>query len=365
MVDGQSPDKFIDMAHRPPRALAAKAASKPAEGSRPSNRSQKIPSGNGRPSDLDVSFYPTTRSQSASTHLHTSKYLHGLAPGRRRRRISSRIHIQKNHNGHPHTLPVPSLPRHARLSRSNALGDPSLSNNSLPSPSPARSRRRRLSNKNKMLPAAAAARSSPGQGGRTPRAHEGSRFLPQPVKDPRRKHWLVNSDPEKLDAFYEAFLGQGGSRMLSDETKWLAVTHKSFDYGRRGYNTRLAFLGRQIIALETTRSILTSPVLNEPAADKYGRQPYNHAALANIDKLIHTQPIDIMDKTKIARMGIDLGLLTVLRWKPRMPEDLESSGVVVVLNSTLFAIIGAISLEKGAAVAQRIVREKILKKLGA
>lgn len=43
MVNGQSPDKFIDMAHRPPRALAAKAASKPAEGSRPSNRSQKIP----------------------------------------------------------------------------------------------------------------------------------------------------------------------------------------------------------------------------------------------------------------------------------------------------------------------------------
>ncbi|KAH7632544.1 ribonuclease-III-like-domain-containing protein [Sordaria sp. MPI-SDFR-AT-0083] len=199
----------------------------------------------------------------------------------------------------------------------------------------------------------------------TPERMKGPGFSLNLVKDPRRKHWLVNSDPEKLDAFYEAFLGQGGSRMLSDETKWLAVTHKSFDYGRRGYNTRLAFLGRQIIALETTRSILTSPVLNEPAADKYGRQPYNHAALANIDKLIHTQPIDIMDKTKIARMGIDLGLLTVLRWKPRMPEDLESSGVVVVLNSTLFAIIGAISLEKGAAVAQRIVREKILKKLGA
>lgn len=63
------------------------------------------------------------------------------------------------------------------------------------------------------------------------------------VKDPRRKQWMVNSDPAKLDAFYDAFLGQGGSRMLSEETKWLAVTHKSFDYGRRGYNTRLAFLG--------------------------------------------------------------------------------------------------------------------------
>ena len=32
--------------------------------------------------------------------------------------------------------------------------------------------------------------------------------------------------------------------MLSEETKWLAVTHKSFDHGRRGFNDRLAFLGK-------------------------------------------------------------------------------------------------------------------------
>ena len=31
--------------------------------------------------------------------------------------------------------------------------------------------------------------------------------------------------------------------MLTDEVKWLAVTHKSFDHGRRGYNDRLAFFG--------------------------------------------------------------------------------------------------------------------------
>lgn len=31
--------------------------------------------------------------------------------------------------------------------------------------------------------------------------------------------------------------------MLSEEIKWLAVTHKSFDQGRRGYNDRLALLG--------------------------------------------------------------------------------------------------------------------------
>lgn len=31
--------------------------------------------------------------------------------------------------------------------------------------------------------------------------------------------------------------------MLSDEVKWLAVTHKSFDHGRRGFNDRLAYIG--------------------------------------------------------------------------------------------------------------------------
>jgi large subunit ribosomal protein L15 len=53
----------------------------------------------------------------------------------------------------------------------------------------------------------------------------------------------VNSDPALLDAFYTRMLGQDGEKVLSDEVKWLAVTHKSFDQGRRGFNDRLAFLG--------------------------------------------------------------------------------------------------------------------------
>jgi large subunit ribosomal protein L15 len=31
--------------------------------------------------------------------------------------------------------------------------------------------------------------------------------------------------------------------MLSEEVKWLAITHKSFDQGRRGFNDRLANMG--------------------------------------------------------------------------------------------------------------------------
>ena len=61
-------------------------------------------------------------------------------------------------------------------------------------------------------------------------------------KDPRN-HYEVNNDPAKLDAFYDRFLGPGGKDLLSEEVKWQAVTHKTFDQGRRGFNDRLAFLG--------------------------------------------------------------------------------------------------------------------------
>lgn len=61
--------------------------------------------------------------------------------------------------------------------------------------------------------------------------------------DSKRRDYPVNSDPKLLDQFYIRFLGDGGDEVLSDEVKWLAVTHKSFDQGRRGFNDRLAFLG--------------------------------------------------------------------------------------------------------------------------
>ena len=55
--------------------------------------------------------------------------------------------------------------------------------------------------------------------------------------------YRVNEDPERLDQVYIRVLGSGGDKLLTDEVKWLAVTHKSFDHGRRGFNDRLAFFG--------------------------------------------------------------------------------------------------------------------------
>ncbi|KAK5631109.1 hypothetical protein RRF57_006824 [Xylaria bambusicola] len=68
-------------------------------------------------------------------------------------------------------------------------------------------------------------------------------FSPHITKDPARSRWRVNDDPKKLDDALNTFLGRDGERMLPEELKWLAVTHKSFDQGRRGFNDRLGFLG--------------------------------------------------------------------------------------------------------------------------
>lgn len=81
----------------------------------------------------------------------------------------------------------------------------------------------------------------------TPRWAQTPPAMKAPVRSkpypPGYQPFVVNQEPAKLDAMYAKFLGKNGPRMLSDETKWLAVTHKSFDHGRRGFNDRLAFLG--------------------------------------------------------------------------------------------------------------------------
>ncbi|OAA55523.1 hypothetical protein SPI_08207 [Niveomyces insectorum RCEF 264] len=150
-------------------------------------------------------------------------------------------------------------------------------------------------------------------------------FSLQQPKDPRRSIWKVNEDPAKLDRMYEKLLGRDLVRTLPDELKWLAVTHKSFDNGRRGFNTRLAFYGRMMVALETTRSIMGSPAAgsNQEALDPYGREPFSHPALDNVDKLNALQPHHFANPDKISQLAKEVGLPGVVRWKPRMQANLR------------------------------------------
>jgi large subunit ribosomal protein L15 len=68
--------------------------------------------------------------------------------------------------------------------------------------------------------------------------------MPFQVRKPAfQEQFVVNEDPEKLHRVYDRILGKDGWQALSEDTRWLAITHKSFDQGRRGFNARLSYLG--------------------------------------------------------------------------------------------------------------------------
>ncbi|KAG5925979.1 hypothetical protein E4U42_003782 [Claviceps africana] len=181
---------------------------------------------------------------------------------------------------------------------------------------------------------------------------------------PHNKIWSVNNDPGRLDDMYNRLLGPGGSRMLPEELKWLAVTHKSFDQGRRGFNDKLALMGRLALVMEATKDIVSrAPLQGSRQTDGLPRRPFEHDQLAAVDNLSVAGPKDVVGKEKLYGLAKKVGLQDVVRWKPRLPDQLETSGVEVVLNGAIMAIIGAITLQHGSVVATTVVRERILPKL--
>jgi large subunit ribosomal protein L15 len=47
------------------------------------------------------------------------------------------------------------------------------------------------------------------------------------------------------------------------------------------------------------------------------------------------------------------------------PTHLAESGIDVILVHAMFAVVGAVALEKGGLVANQVVRDRILKPLGS
>ncbi|KAL8796589.1 MAG: hypothetical protein Q9182_007334 [Xanthomendoza sp. 2 TL-2023] len=137
---------------------------------------------------------------------------------------------------------------------------------------------------------------------------------------PIHAEFQVNQDPEKLDKAYIRVLGKNGDQMLTDEVKWLAVTHKSFDHGRRGFNDRLSYLGKRVVELQASLHILaTSAATPEPArVDALGREPFKHPALEGLAGLTQQRKQTILDKRRTTQLAEKYGLVNVLRWKPKV-----------------------------------------------
>lgn len=182
----------------------------------------------------------------------------------------------------------------------------------------------------------------------------------------------VNEDPRRLDDAYVRMLGPGGDKMLGDEAKWLAVTHKSFEHGSQGFNDRLAYLGRRIVELQTSQALINSPQENQwprasdgkPQPDQYGRRPFLHPALNGLQGLSDEAESKVLSKARLAQIAESYGLDKVTRWVPKRADNLQGSGIESVLMTSLYAIVGAVALEKGGEVANKVVQDKILAPLG-
>ncbi|KAK2867758.1 hypothetical protein FQN49_003504 [Arthroderma sp. PD_2] len=185
-------------------------------------------------------------------------------------------------------------------------------------------------------------------------------------ESPNKTEFKVNCDPTVLDNFYVRMLGPDGDKMLSEEVKWQAVTHKSFDQGRRGFNDRLAYFGKQIILLQASLALVQNPAAYAQPfqRDPYGRQPFESPALKGIEVLSQTTRARMTRRKEMSAVARNYGIGDVLRWVPRLQNDLTESGIDTVYTHAMYAIIGAIALEKGSKVANQIARDKILEPLG-
>jgi large subunit ribosomal protein L15 len=161
--------------------------------------------------------------------------------------------------------------------------------------------------------------------------------FPWRVRDTEKK-WECNNDPARLDQFYKTFLGPGGDKVLTEEIKWLAITHKSFDQGRRGFNDRLAFFGivlcliplpshadqyitgRRILNLQTHLALLQSPTakktqsLPDPSDD---RIPFTHPALKSLANLSNVPLGEILTKQRLSGLATQMGMREIMRWVPK------------------------------------------------
>jgi large subunit ribosomal protein L15 len=130
--------------------------------------------------------------------------------------------------------------------------------------------------------------------------------------------------------------------------------------------------GRRIVDLQTSQALISSPQETQwprddkgiPLNDEYGRKPYLHPALNGLQGLTDEAQGTVLDKARLARIAERYGLDKVTRWTPKRADNLQGSGQETVLATSLYAIVGAIALERGGELANKVVQDTILEPLG-
>lgn len=130
--------------------------------------------------------------------------------------------------------------------------------------------------------------------------------------------------------------------------------------------------GRRIVHVQTAQALINAPQESQwprnnkgiPLPDQYGRKPYLHPALAGLQGLTEEAQTTVLSKQRLSQIGERCGLDKVVRWTPKRADDLVGSGQETILSTALYAIVGAIALERGGEMANKVVQGKILGPLG-
>lgn len=152
--------------------------------------------------------------------------------------------------------------------------------------------------------------------------------------------FVVNTDASVLDTAYTSFLGKNGDTILPEEIKWLAVTHKSFDHARRGFNDKLAFLGKTLCNVQCSLALIEQPVrsdVEEIERKANQHKQFAHPAMRGVRNVSDFAKNQTLDKDRLASLARQYGLDAVVRWKPRnvsSPLYLDLPGQLLTYVST-------------------------------
>ncbi|KAA8912445.1 ribonuclease-III-like-domain-containing protein, partial [Sphaerosporella brunnea] len=194
---------------------------------------------------------------------------------------------------------------------------------------------------------------------------------PYPIR--ARKYFAVNDDPKVLNEMYLKLFGK--DMRLTEEAKWQAVTHKSFDHGRQPYNAKLRFLGKKLLELHASFHLLERPLKGSGLKDKEGKpqkyfslegaqyqspEPFLHDDYKNLENVSSTRIEGYISTARLLPLAKEVELHKVMRWKPAQINDLDRSGQDVVAMECLYAIVGAVALQKGGKIAGEFIDERVL-----
>jgi hypothetical protein len=76
--------------------------------------------------------------------------------------------------------------------------------------------------------------------------------------------------------------------------------------------------------METTKHIVSkAPLKGTRVTDEFSndREPFEHSQLQSVDNLIKEGPQDVAGKEKLYNLTQRVGMLNVLRWKPRLVRE--------------------------------------------